>query len=127
MPRNWRIFEEALPPTKDAIYASINSVGELLLNKHAYDLIDRPEAVIMMHEPETYSIGIQKAERMMPNAFKVRKKSDATNYVIRAKPFCDHLEIKYERTVRFLDAKLEDGVLAINLTKTTRVTRKKRP
>ena len=127
MARNWRIFEETLPHEKNEIYVSMNHAGEVTLNRHTLEILGQPEAIFMMHEPETYSIGLRKTGRLMPNAFKGKPKSDCGGASIRAKLFCDKHEIKYKGTVRFLDAQLEDDTLVLNLLKTMTVTRKQNP
>ena len=127
MARDWIKFDEPLPHERDEIYVSMNYLGELVMNRHTFETLGRPEGAFMLYDPKTDSIGIEKTEPLMPNAFKVKPKSDCGGAYIRAKPFCAKHEIKYDGTVRFLDARVEDGILVLNLLKTMTVIRKQNP
>ena len=127
MARDWIKFDEPLPHERNEIYVSMNYLGELVMNRHTFETLGRPEGAFMLYDPDTDSIGIEKTEPLMPNAFKVKPKSDCGGAYIRAKPFCAKHEIKYDGTVRFLDTKIEDGVLVLNLLKTKTVIRKQNP
>ncbi len=127
MARNWERFEGPVPHEKDDIYVSMNYLGELVMNRHTFESMGRPAAAYLLYEKETDSIGIEKTEPLMPNAFKVKPKSDCGNAYIRARPFCVKHDIKYTGTVRFLDARIEGDTLVLNLLKTTTVIRKQSP
>lgn len=124
MARNGQRFEDPLPHERNEIYVSLNYLGDLLMNPHTFEMLGRPEAAYLLYEEETDSIGIEKTEPLMANAFKVEPKSDWGGASIRARPFCVKHEIKYDGTVRFLDTRIEDGVLVLNLLKTKTVVRK---
>ena len=127
MARNWIRFEEPVPHEKSDIYVSMNYLGELVMNRHTFEILGRPEGAFMLYEPETDSIGVETTKRFEPNAFKIKPKSDCGNVYIRARPFCAKHDIRYDGTVRFLDTKIEDGILVLNLLKTTPVIRKPGP
>ncbi len=127
MARNWQRFEEPVPHEKNEIYVSINYMGELAMNRHTFESMGRPSAAYLLYEKETDSIGIERTEPLMPNAFKIKPRSDCGGVYISAKPFCKKHEIKYDGTVRFLDTKIEGDTLVLNLLKTTPVIRKQSP
>lgn len=123
MARNWIRFEEPVPHEKDDIYVSMNYLGELVMNRHTFETLGRPEGAYMLYDPETDSIGVETTKRLEPNAFKIKPKAERANFMIRTRPFCKKHDIKYDGTVRFLDTKIEDGILVLNLLKTKTVTR----
>ena len=127
MARNWIRFNAPVPHEKSDIYVSMNYLGELVMNRHTFEILGRPEGAYMLYEPETDSIGVETTKRLEPNAFKIRPKSDCGNTYISAKPFCKEHDIKFDGTVRFLDARVEDGILVLNLLKTMTVIRKQNP
>ena len=125
MARDWIEFDEG--PEKAAageIYASMNKEGEILVNGPAYDEMGSPEAVTLLFDPATDTIGLRPASRRMPNAFLVRKKGDSGHRRIGAKRFAKKYEISLDGTVRFRNAAVEDGILVLSLRNIQNIKRK---
>ena len=58
----------------------------------------RPEAVVLLFDSDTDTIGIRPVGRLMPNAFPLNLKGNCDNYVIRSKPFCIERELPHKKT-----------------------------
>src|SRR6266404_8641623 len=127
MGRNWKEFEGCpIRVDRNEIYVTLNVTGEFVLNRYAYNMMNRPEAVVLLFDPDTDTIGIKPAGRRMPNSFPLKLKGNCDNYVIRTKPFCLEHDIRIDGTVRFRTAAVEDDVLVLDLRMMTKATRKKR-
>ena len=111
-------------PSRNDIYATLNSRGEIVLNRHAFEAMGRPEYAVMLFEPETDSVGVRPVPSRVPNAFLLQPKGNCDNRLIRAKSFCTDHAINFGCTVRFCEASIEDGVLLLELKKTVKATRK---
>lgn len=116
MLREWIEFDDG-PVTADADenYASMNQVGDIVVNAHAYDEMGRPEAVMLLFDPATDTIGLKPTSRMMPNAFAVRKKNGYGHRRIGANRFAKRHDIRLDGTVRFRTATVEDGIFVMSL------------
>jgi len=127
MARNWIEFDEGpATPGRQDLYATLNKRGEMIINRHTFEAMDRPEAVNVLLELETCTIGLRPASRLAPNAFPLKPKGNCDNHVIRIQPFCTRHEIKPAETIRFVAPLIEDGVLTLRLKNTAKATRKKR-
>ena len=127
MERRWREYMGGpAVPSRNDIYATLNNKGEIIINRHAFEAMGRPEYAVMLFEPETNSVGVRAMEARVPNAFELQPKGNCDNRLIRAKSFCTDHEINFGCTVRFYAAEIENGVLLLELKKTVKATRKKR-
>src|SRR2546422_209846 len=116
MQRNWMEFDEGpLKAAADETYASMNQEGEIIVNAHAFNEMGRPEAVVLLFDPDTDTIDLKPASRLMPNAFAVRKKGESGHRKIGATRFAKRHDIRLEGTVRFRTAAVEDGIFVLSL------------
>ena len=123
MSRNWIEFGEG--PKKaspDEIGVSLNLRGEIVFNRHTYNEMNRPEAVVLLFDPDTDSIGLRPASPHALNAFRPKIKGHAQHRVVRAMAFTRKHNIKVDGTVRFPTATIEDGILVLNLRYMVTVT-----
>ncbi len=127
MDRNWIEYEDGpRQPGPENIYVSINRVGDLMLNRFTFEALGKPEAVKLMYDPDTDVIGLRPVSRLMTCAFPLRPKGRSDNKRIRIKPFCERHDMRFDETVRFLQAEIENGILVLGLRNTRSTTRKKR-
>ena len=118
MARNWVEFEEFSDHrTTEMIFATMNPKGEIVVNRYTYDFMEQPEAVILLFDPDNDTIGIRPASPLMPNAFRVRPRSNCGHRVVYAKRFAKKHDIRLDYTVRFSPAEIEDGILILDLRK----------
>ena len=105
---------------------TLNPRGVLLLNKLAYEVLDTPPAVKLLFDERNNRIGLKPVDPRRTNAFPVKQKDKWQNYQISISPLCKHYAINVSRTILFNDIDLDDdGVLTLELGKTTIVGRGK--
>lgn len=97
------------------LYASINSIGNVIINRRAFEEMGRPDAVVLMYEPETETIGLKPVRPDADNAFPVFINGKSGHRRITCGPIVREHNLKIERTVRFPTARVEDGVLLLEL------------
>ncbi|MBK9214065.1 MAG: hypothetical protein IPM59_00465 [Chloracidobacterium sp.] len=114
---NWVEFTEApvRESSRDKIYASLNERGNFLLNRKGYDELERPAAVVLLIDVQRSAIGIRPAAPGAVNAIKVRKKGIADNWLVHAWRFVRKHDIRIKGTVKFPTARIEHGVLILEL------------
>ena len=116
MARNW--IEYKLGPRKVArgqLYASINSIGSVVINQATFDAMERPDAVALMYELETRTIGLKPVPPTADNAFPVFLNGKSGHRRITCGALLREHDLKIERTVRFPTVRVEDGVLLLEL------------
>ena len=124
MDDGWIEFQEGPQETFNRFYVSINTLGELIFNRHVDAELEHPEALVLFFNPDTDKIALKPAGRLTPNAFPIKLKGDYGNRRIRVKPFMNKYEMNFDSTVRFLAPEITDGVLILdlrNLNKTKRI------
>ena len=115
MSRNW--IEYGKGPRKSRpgeLYASINSQGSVVINRHTYEAMNRPDAVVLMYDPETDAIGLKPVPPTTVNAFPVFK-NDKTHRRINCGPLVKEHALPITGTDRFPTARVEEGVLTLEL------------
>lgn len=124
MARNWIEFDEPSDRhTTGLLYASLNPKGQILVNAHTFDQMQRPEAVTLLFEPETDSIGLKPASPLMSNAFPLRKNGVSGHRVIFAGRFAKKHDIRVDHTVSFNLVEIEDGILILSLRNLSKAPR----
>ncbi len=126
---NWVEFTEApvRESCRDKIYASLNERGDLLLNRKGYQALGRPEAVVLLVDLQRRAIGIRPAPPETVNALKVNKKGRFDNWIIHAWRFTKKYDMRITGTVRFPTARVEHGVLILELKLRVPITYRPRP
>lgn len=98
------------------LYATLNPRGEFVINIKTYIQLNEPEAVVLLYDRETRTIGIRPSRIEIPNAILVHTRHERYNRVIRSKPFLVANEIEITRTIQFPTAVIDlEGVLILNL------------
>lgn len=125
MLEEWEEFE-AGPNKRDGerIYVSLNSKGQLLLNKNAVEALETPAAVVLMYEKRLSKIGIRPASPSLRNAFPLQPRPGVHSRMIYASPFCRNYGIKVTGTVCFNSIRVDNKrMMTLDLAKTSRVSR----
>ncbi|HEV8591278.1 MAG TPA: hypothetical protein VGQ55_04180 [Pyrinomonadaceae bacterium] len=124
MPRNWMEFDGGPSvASPKGVYVSMNKHGEIVMNRHTFQEMDQPPAVVILFDPDTDTIGLRPTSPLMPNAFPVKSKGNCGHRLISAKPFVRKHDIRIDATVRFHTAAVEDGVLVLELRNMVRAAR----
>jgi hypothetical protein len=125
MDEKWIEFDDGPSMPRDRIYVSMSRIGEIMFNRHADEAMGRPEAVVLLFEPNTNKIGLRPASPLMPNAFPVKPKGPCGHRLVRAKPFMKKHDMRLDGTVRFRSAVVENGILILCLRSMQNVKRQK--
>lgn len=116
-PWQWQEFKQtAARRMPDRLYATLNASGEFVINLKTFIKLNEPEAVVLLYDRDTRTIGIKPSRIEVPNAILVHTRHERYNRVIRSKPFLVANEIEVTRTVQFPTAVIDiEGVLILNL------------
>ncbi len=114
--RSWKEFGGvAARRIPDSIRCSINPEGEITFVIDTYRKMDEPEAMFLLYEPSSRTIGLRPAHPDTPNAVLVRSRHARSNRVVRSMPFLRENDIELEHTLRFPYPFIEDNVLILDL------------
>lgn len=117
--RNWKEFDEPAPRiTPEAARASINSEGEITFDLDTFRRIGEPQAMVLLYEESTRTIGLKPSGPDAANAVLVRARHRRSNRVVRSIPFLRRNGIEIEGARRFPYPRIEDGVLILDLRTT---------
>ena len=121
----WEQFEAGPNDrSEEKLYVSINRKGQILLNKKAVECLEAPAAVVLFFSKPSQKIGGRDPRHNDKGAVPLKTRPLSHSRMIHASPFCRNYGIRVDGTVSFVDIKLEnDGLLILDLNKTTRVSR----
>lgn len=113
----WNEFNEtAARRFPERLYATLNPRGEFVVNLKTYIRMNEPEAVVLLYDRDTRTIGVRPSRLEIPNAILVHTRHERYNRVFRSKKFLAANGIELQRTVQFPSAEIDtDGVLILNL------------
>ncbi len=114
--RSWKEFEGvAARKIPDEIRSSINPGGEITFDLDTFRKMGEPQAMKLLYEPSTRTIGLRPSHPDAHNAVLVRVRHARSNRVVRSMPFLRENGIDVPRTLRFPFPALEDNVLILDL------------
>jgi len=114
--RNWKEFNGvAARRIPDSIRCSINPEGEITFDIDTYRNMGEPEAMLLLYEPSSRTIGLKPEHPDTSNAVLVRARHARSNRVVRSMPFLRENGIEIDRTLRFPYPFIEDKVLVLDL------------
>jgi len=110
-----------------AIYATMNPKGEIMISRFTYEMMQSPEAFVLLYDRTNNTIGLRPARmRVVRNAFPTRGRGRHGGRVVRAYRLCCEFGITVPETIRFTDPAIDsDGVLLLDL-RTARPASRKR-
>ncbi len=94
---------------------SLNAKGRLCLNRFAYEEFGRPEAVELLVDERNSTIGLRPADGDLPHAYRIGDLGRRRSYGFVCRHFLNDLRIATDKTVIFPTARIEDGVLLLEL------------
>ena len=106
------------------VHITISPAKLILLNRNAYEMIGKPEAVYLYFSRERDSIGIEPTSPRFNQAFPVIPSGHG--WRINAAPFCRHFNIHVDTTLKFLDPAITRNSVLLKLSETVSVARRKR-
>lgn len=127
MYRRWQEFDDPGTPRIAKLHVSISPAGTILLSRNAFEALGEPTHVVLLWDAETDAIGIRPVTANTVNAFQVYATNRSGAYRFHALRFLIKYDIKLEFTVRFPNARIENGVLVLELATRVRSYRAVRP
>ena len=116
MARKWKEF--GLGPkgsTQHRIHVSLSRDGNLRLNKMAFAELGSPDAVKLLFEERTGTIGLTPTSPAMPNAYSTSYKEKDAGTRFSCRTFLKTNGVKLDTSVTFPTARVEEGVLLLEL------------
>ena len=114
--RSWKEFAGvAARRIPDAARSSINPGGEITFDLDTFRKMGEPQAMFLLYEPSSRTIGLKPAHPDTPNAVLVRVRHARSNRVVRSMPFLRENGIQIDRTLRFPYPFVEQNVLILDL------------
>ena len=125
MINHWTVFEGMQNGRRSQRpRVTLNKQRTMVLNQIAYKGIGEPKAVELMFDANRKLIGLRRCDPGKKNAFFIRPSKKGRHVSISLGSFLTHFEIKPTRTILFETPMVDaDGLLTLDLTKTTTVTR----
>ena len=106
---------------------TLNRSGEILIGARAWAKLNRPKHAVLLYDRVNSLIGILPTSNFTKGAFPLTGKPDEHHRVIRASRFCRHYNIQVDRTIAFIEPKLDpDGTLVLDLKTTTPIGRERK-
>ena len=115
--RDWVEFKDVAARRRpNGTRVSLNPKGEFVFDRKTFELMNEPEAVVLLFDRATDTIGLKPSDPDSPNAVIVRTRHSRYNKIVRSLPFLKEHDIRLDRTVQFPTASIdEDGILCLNL------------
>jgi len=106
---NFQPFDRHAMPTPGKPFATIQRTGKLItLNKTAYEMLDKPEAVELNYDPDEHLIGIRPVRSSNPRAYLLRQMGKSNTWTVSGQAFTQHWGINTEIALRYSITKYED-------------------
>ena len=128
MAREWEEYGQGPRTTPaDKLYASLNWRGDIVINGRTHSELERPSHVVLLFERRTGTIGLRPTLPDAKNAFRVRHNGRGTSRLVHCSRFLREKGVSVERTVSFPTARVEHGVLLLELKYRVPAIVKRRP
>ena len=110
---------------RNRIYVTLSPSRNIILNRRAYELLGKPQAVRLYFSRERSAIGLEECSPRFNEAFPVVP-NGPSGYRISAAPFCRHFNISPGETIKFIAPYLDGRSMILKLRETISVARPKR-
>ena len=123
-PWQWDEFKEtAARRIPERLYATLSPKGEFVVNLNTFIQMKEPEAIVLLYDRETRTIGVRPSRIHIPNAILVHTRHARYNRVFRSRKFLAKHNIPIKQTIQFPTAEIDtDGVLILNLKESVLAT-----
>ena len=125
MIKHWTTFE-GMPNGKrrELARVTLGPNRSILMNAHAYQAFGEPKAVEMLFDGNRNTIGMRPCDPHKKNAFTFRRSKQGKHVQLSVGAFLTNFDIKPTRTVLFEEIDIApDGIMSLDMTKTTVVSR----
>lgn len=129
MSTEWKILRKKdAVPHFPVLYATLNTMGSIVLSRPCYEALGSPEAFLVMFDPLKHRIGLKPAPTDDPNAYAARVYGKYGGRIIRAHRMLEEFGIRPPGLLEFQETKIADGILLLDMqnTKPSKRARKAR-
>jgi hypothetical protein len=121
MVRRWQEYQSVRTGINDGrIHVTVNPRGNIYLGRRALEALNSPEAVVLLFDPGSKTIGVRRAAADRRNAHLLKTKDTrGRGKMVYAAEFLRFYGISVTETLVFEMPELdEDGILVLNLSET---------
>ena len=112
----WEVFRGRGRRPVGELQVSIQSKGNLSINRAVFEALSKPEAVECLFNREKHQIGIRPANPEEIHAYPVRKQQNAASYIVSFASFLRTYRIPIPTGItRQYEPWIQDGILVINV------------
>lgn len=122
---NWETFTFQGSKRATVLRVTLSIRRIFALNQLAFDEIGKPEFVELLFDRKARLIGLKPSKKNVKHAYPIRKQGKNRSYIIAGKAFCTYYGITVSHSVWFTDVTMQEGVMVLDLNKTTKVTQGK--
>ena len=99
-------------------YVAMNPKGDIKLSRFTMEMLDCPEAFLLLYDHVNHRIGLKPARLSTKNAYPASPRGPRGGKVIRANRLFDQFGITLTTNMRFTRPEIdEDGILLLDLRK----------
>ena len=110
---------------RNRVYVTLSPKRNIVLNRRAYELLGRPQAVRLYFSRDRSAIGLEPVSPRFNDAFPLMPNGSA-GYRISAAPFCRHYNIAPDETLKFIAPEVDGHSMMLKLGETISVARPRR-
>ena len=113
MMSNFEVFSRRGTVRANDLWVTMQRHGTLSLNIAAFAALGEPEAVELLFDPQAHVIGLRAAVLSCPDAYRVRRQSSGSGFIVSGRAFTRHYKIPTDQARRY-KASMNDGVLIVS-------------
>jgi len=128
MIRQWTQYTSGPNRRGHEAHVTLNCRGVFFINKHAFEMMGRPDAAQLFYDERHAVIGLRPAEHDAQFAFPLREVRGETSRVLSASGFCTRFKIKPTSayTIAFPNPEVDhDGILLLDIHSAVETKREK--
>ncbi len=111
----FEVFDKRASTSSKTPMVTIQKGGHFSLNKAAYDLMDRPDAVELLYDREKKLIGFRSTSPTRPLAYPVKSLgTNATGRLVAGQAFCKYYDIDASVARRY-EVRMDGDILVLDL------------
>jgi len=116
-PSRWDEFKLiAARRMPNRLHVHLNPKGEFVITMKTFEKLNSPDAVVLLYDRETHTIGVRPSRIEVPHAIRVHSRHKRYNRVFRSLKFLEKHGIALKHSVQFPTATVdEEGILILNL------------
>jgi hypothetical protein len=112
---NFEVFTRRATPAAKGPTVTVQRQGNISLNYAAFEAMGEPDMVELLYDREDDVMGLRTAQDNSPHAYRLRKQSSGSGFVISGRAFTQHYDIKTDAARRFRAELNDDGILTVDL------------